>query len=379
MNIKDLPGIDFVSLDKEVVVSRLMKLYTHITGRVLKRADPLRLFILVIASVIILLLHRINETGKQNLLAYAKGAVLDHIGVLVGVTRLDAQKAMATVRLTLSTAIGNRSIPKGTRFSTKDNVLFETTEDTLVLDGHDSIDMKVVCMEAGNIGNGYTPGMITIVVDRLPYVAAVTNTTTSDGGADIESDEHFRQRIHEAPESFSCAGSSGAYEYHTKKVSANIENVLVVSPEPGKVVVYPIMIGGVMPSTEIINAVTIALSDKTVRPLTDHVAVQAPGEKLYDISFKYFINTEDRDRILTIQRDVELAVQDYVVWQRSVVGRDINPSELTRRIMAAGVKRVEITSPIFTRVKSGTEADSYGVELAVLRNKTVTFGGYEDE
>lgn len=379
MNIKDLPGIDFVSLDKEVVVSRLMKLYTHITGRVLKRADPLRLFILVIASVIILLLHRINETGKQNLLAYAKGAVLDHIGVLVGVTRLDAQKAMATVRLTLSTAIGNRSIPRGTRFSTKDNVLFETTEDTLVLDGHDSIDMKVVCMEAGNIGNGYTPGMITIVVDRLPYVAAVTNTTTSDGGADIESDEHFRQRIHEAPESFSCAGSSGAYEYHTKKVSANIENVLVVSPEPGKVVVYPIMIGGVMPSTEIINAVTIALSDKTVRPLTDHVTVQAPGEKLYDISFKYFINTEDRDRILTIQRDVELAVQDYVVWQRSVVGRDINPSELTRRIMAAGVKRIEITSPTFTRVKSGTEADAYGVELAVLRNKTVTFGGYEDE
>lgn len=379
MNLRDLPDIDFVSIDKEVVVNRLLSLFTKITGRELSRADPVRLFILVIASVVILLLQRINETGKQNMLAYAEGNNLDHIGALVGVSRIKAKKAGATMRINLSTSAENRTIPKGTRFSTRDNVLFESTADVLVLDGYTTVDLTVACVEAGNIGNGYTPGMISTIVDRLPYIDTVENITTSDGGADVEDDDHLRQRIHEAPESFSCAGSSGAYAYHAKAVSTEIENVLVVAPEPGNVVVYPIMKGGLLPSEEIIKAVTSALSNKYVRPLTDHVLVKAPLEKQYDISLTYYINSNDRDRVLTIKQNVEIAIQEYITWQRSVVGRDINPSELTRRIMSAGAKRVEITSPVYTKVKSGHEEEGYDVEIAINKNQNVTFGGYEDE
>lgn len=379
MNIKDLPDIDFVNISKDIVVSRLQTLYTKITKRTLGRADPVQLFILTIASIVILLLNRMNNIGKQNMLAYAAGDNLDHIGVLVGVTRLPAQKASATVRLTLSTDVGNRSIPKGTRFSTKENIIFETVEDALVLDGYKTIDLSVACTEYGVIGNGFTQGMITTIIDRLPYVSSVTNITVSDGGADVESDDHLRQRIHEAPESFSCAGARGAYEYFTKKVSTNIESVLVISPMPGEVVVYPVMKNGVMPTDELLTQVNVALSDKRVRPLTDKVSVKAPAQKAYDINLTYYINTDDRDRILTIQQAVELAVQDYIIWQRSVVGRDINPSELTRRVMEAGVKRVVVTSPTFTHVKSGSTSDNYAVELAINRTKTVAFGGYEDE
>lgn len=50
-----------------------MDVYTAVTGRTLAKADPVRLFILVIASVVIMLLNKINYTGKQNLLKYAKG------------------------------------------------------------------------------------------------------------------------------------------------------------------------------------------------------------------------------------------------------------------------------------------------------------------
>lgn len=379
MNIKDLPDIDFVNINKDVVVSRLQTLYTKITNRTLGRADPVRLFILTIASIVILLLNRMNNIAKQNMLAYAEGENLDHIGVLVGVTRLPAQKATSTVRLTLSTSAGNRSIPKGTRFSTKENVIFETVEDVMVLDGYNTIDLAVACTEEGIIGNGFTPGMIDTIVDRLPYVSSVNNITVSDGGADIESDDHLRQRIHETPESFSCAGAKGAYEYFTKKVSTNIESVLVISPKAGEVDVYPIMKDGIMPTDELLTQVKIALDDKRVRPLTDKVSVKIPAKSEYDINLTYYINTEDRNRILNIKQSVELAVQKYVIWQRSVVGRDINPSELTRRIMEAGVKRVVITSPLFTHVKSGSVSDDYIVELAVNRNKMVTFGGYEDE
>lgn len=75
MNVSQLPDIDFVGADKENVVSYLMKTYTAITGRTLGKADPVRLFILVIASVVIMLLNKINYTGKQNLLKYAKDPI----------------------------------------------------------------------------------------------------------------------------------------------------------------------------------------------------------------------------------------------------------------------------------------------------------------
>lgn len=55
MNVSNLPEVEFVSADKEKVVTYLMDVYTAVTGRTLAKADPIRLFILVIASVVIML------------------------------------------------------------------------------------------------------------------------------------------------------------------------------------------------------------------------------------------------------------------------------------------------------------------------------------
>ena len=48
-----------------------------------------------------LLLNKINETGKQNLLRYATGDNLDHLGALVGVERIPAKAAVTTMRIRL--------------------------------------------------------------------------------------------------------------------------------------------------------------------------------------------------------------------------------------------------------------------------------------
>ena len=72
-DLNNLTDITFVSSEKEKVVEYLLSTYKAVTGRTLAKADPVRLFILVIASVIILLLNKINYTGKQNLLKYAVG------------------------------------------------------------------------------------------------------------------------------------------------------------------------------------------------------------------------------------------------------------------------------------------------------------------
>ena len=125
MPLSNLPDITFVDSNKETVLAELINLYTQITGRTLAQGDPIRLFLSTITAVIIQQRNLINYTGKQNLLRYAAGANLDHIGVLVGAERLPAAAAMATVRITLAeTRAVSTLIPAGTRITAGDNVFF---------------------------------------------------------------------------------------------------------------------------------------------------------------------------------------------------------------------------------------------------------------
>ena len=60
-------------------------------------------------------------------------------------------------------------------------------------------------------------GQLKTLVDPVPYVASVANITTSEGGADAQTDDSYREDIHGAPERFSTAGPDGAYIYHAKR------------------------------------------------------------------------------------------------------------------------------------------------------------------
>lgn len=376
----NLPEINFVTTDKDAVEKEIFALYTSVTGRTLTPADPIRLFLLAITNIVILLLNRINDTGKQNLLAYAREANLDHIGIALGAERLQATGAVTTMKLTASMARPEGiAIPKGTRFTSGDGVFFALTEPYYLSANETSILVKVVCTEASVKGNGYPIGSITTLVDPIPYIASVTNTTISEGGADVETDDAFRERIREAPESFSCAGAEGAYEFFTKKASALISSVKVVSPKPGDVVVYPGLVSGEIAKVEILKLVETALTDKKVRPLTDNVSVKAPAAKNYNINLQYYIDADNAYYADTIKDRVDEAVTNYIKWQSGKVGRDIIPSELIRRVMEAGAKRVTVTSPTFTVIKDGRKEDGYQVELAQCTGKTITYGGVEHE
>ena len=76
---------------------------------------------------------------------------------------------------------------------------------------------------------------------------------------------------------------------------------------------------------------------------------------------------------------VTKAVEEFKTWERSKLGRDINPSVLIAKVIAAGAKRVEVTSPVFTHVKNGSEADGFDVELARCASVEIKVGGAEDE
>ena len=132
-----------------------------------------------------------------------------------------------------------------------------------------------------------------------------------------------------------------------------------------------VMENGELPTEGIIQGLQIYLANEQIRPLTDKVIVKAPDTVDYDLDVKYYINTSDLKRADTIKTDVAAAVEQYIVWQRSKIGRDINPSQLIQMMMSAGAKRVEVKLPVFQVVGAAN--------VAKLVSQNVAYGGIEDD
>lgn len=313
-------------------------------------ANPIYIFLKSIAYVLSCYSALINEKIKQNFIDYASGEYLDALGKLTGTTRLQATASLCTARFHRVAGTSNAVlIPKNTRITADSVIYFQTIEAAEIPADAESVDVIVSAVVAGSSGNGYGAGSIKQIVDNIAYLKSVENITESSGGTDIESDESYRQRIFLAPETFSVAGPKLAYVYHTKSVSSDIIDVAVVSDEPGVVKIYPLLTGGTLPNEELLQSINNKLSASDVRPLTDKVEVLEPVHKEYNIDLDYYLY-EERDAIPDEQ--VQKVVTDFILWQKSVLGRDINPDKLIADLQTLGVKRVVIREPVFTKVES---------------------------
>ena len=371
MKLRDVSPINFATADPDAIDIEVVSTVEKLLGRKLERSDPLRIFLRGVELLLIQTRLLIDTTAKQNLLAFAEGEYLERLGDLVGVERLPATAAWTTIEVTLSTPREQvTTIRQGTRVTAGDNVYFALDEPLIFLAGEVTKTCRATCTVTGEVGNAYAVGEINQIVDPQPFMQSVRNVTTSAGGSDVESDDNLRERIHEMPEAFSCAGSEGSYRSHAMSVSALISDVAVDSETPGTVQVYPLLKDGELPTQEILNAVAEHLNARTVRPLTDLVTVKAPNVFSYELEAQYWVSREDVTAAAEIQAAAEVAVQDYVEWQRSKLGRDLNPSRLIHMLLTAGVKRVEVRSPQFASIGR--------FEVAIPSSINVQFAGLED-
>jgi len=367
----NLPDVNFAEKSAAQIEADILSRYALATGQQLAAADPRRLFIQSIVPIIAQQRVLIDFSAKQNLLGYSAGDFLNHLGAFSDTERLNPDAAVTTMRLTLTEALSQaKAVEAGILATTGDNVFFALPAFTVPL-GQSTADIEATCTVTGPIGNGYLVGQINKLVKPLAWVASIENITESAGGADIESDDPYAERIREAPESFSVAGPGGAYQYWAKTASQTIIDVLVWSPSEGVVEIRPLLVGGEIPGTEILDAVFAVCSDKKVRPLTDNVQVLAPEQVTYDIALTYWINTADSSISTSIQTKVTQAVEDYKLWQNSKLGRAIDPSELITRVKNAGAKRAAATLPVYQSVES--------YQVASDNMETVTYGGLEDD
>lgn len=374
-NLPEVSFIDNITLDEiqEQMESDYEEKYESLTGKActLRRADPATLILYACSIQIFQALLFVDRAGKQDLLKYSYGEFLDNLAAIRGITRMDALPAVTTVRFTLSETVPEVvAIPEGTTV-TNGEIYFQTDEYAEIAAGNMSIDIPCTCQTDGVIGNGIPVGEIKTLVDTLPYVKTVENIEATSGGADIEDDENLAERIYLAPSGYSVAGPDDAYKYFTMAYNQEIADVMVTSPDPAEVEIRFLMEDGTIPTSTVMNGLEEYLQDNKIRPLTDHVTVLAPEQQQFNINLTYYINRSDQAKANTIQEAVQAAVEEYIKWQTYTIGRDINPSELTKRIIEAGAKRVEITSPVFTTVAPDT--------VARIGQKTVTYGGLEND
>ena len=378
--LQDYPDVSFIdNMTIEDIqtayLSALEEKYLELTGKKLEmaQADPLRL----IAYADCLLLYQVaqyaDRAGKMALLKYSYGDYLDNIGALKGIQRTPGAAARTNILITLSAKRNHVTIiPQGTRVTAGDGKYFETTEILEIPAGRLQGEVIAVCKEIGTIGNGYQPGEIKILVDPVPYVDKIENTSVAEGGADLETDENLAERIYLAPSSWSTAGPDDAYKYWVKTFDPAITDVRVDSDVPGQVDIRFLLQDGQLPDEAMTEELAKYLQNEDIRPLTDHVVVQAPTKKEYEISLTYYVNESDRTKANAIQSQIQTAVQEYVDWQKEKIGRDINPDQLRKMIVSAGAKRVELTLPAFEKISKA--------DVAVLKGDAVIlYGGVEDD
>lgn len=358
-----LPTPNFIERDANKITQEWIALYEQKTGKTLQPAQIERILIDVGVYRENLLRIGIQEAAKQNLVNFATYPMLDYLGELVGVYRIPAKFSKTTFKFKLDQPLTfDYTISSGIEIESKDGkVIFKTLKLTMIPKNQLFIETEGESQIAGIIGNGYLQGEINNLITPIPYLSEVFNTTESLGGAEEESDEQLRQRIKEAPEQFSNAGSRGAYRFHAMSAHQSIIDVAVINNQPGVVEIYPLTNTG-NPSQEIIDTVQNYLSDDKVRPLTDLVLVKPPEQIDFQITANLTLyNFADIDSIQSLYIEkLEAYKQDL----KSKLGRDIVPTQIIALLNSIyGVYKVELVSPFLQELNSSQWANCTGYQI----------------
>ena len=154
-------------------------------------------------------------------------------------------------------------------------------------------------------------------------------------------------------------------------MTAAIGDVEVFTPSPGVVQVYVLMRDGELPTETILEMVEDHLSAEDIRPLGDKVEVLGPTIRPYNVKGGYYVDRSKVGQGQGIQDACSLALQEYLLWQKAKIGRDLTPDKLISLLVEAGAKRVVLEEPQFTVLEPRELAQEAEVELNFL--------GFEEE
>ncbi|SHN45952.1 baseplate J/gp47 family protein [Chitinophaga sp. CF418] len=286
-----------------------------------------------------------NEAMRQCVVSYATGAMLERLGDLVAVSRQPATGAECTIRFNFVAGHNPVQLPAGIRVQSIDGtVIFITTASADIAIGVEYVDIIAICLTPGTVGNGYDPGKISIILDPQPFLTSAANLSTTNGGADEESDTELRSRISLAPSRFSVAGPSGAYKFWAMSAHPTIVDVAVITTNPGEVTLYPLCAGGTLPSSEILAKVLSVCDDEKIRPQNDTVLSAAPTVSDYtiDVQLTTYSGAINSEVLATVNANLN----SFKDERENKLGLDVIRNQINALCMIKDkVYNVDIVSP----------------------------------
>lgn len=281
-----LPEPHLIDRDPAQIRREIRERYEELTGRVLQPAQLESIYLDLLAYRETLVRIGVQQAGLQNLLRWAQFPMIDHLGALLRVPRLDAQAARTTLAFELPAPRGVPSpIPQGYAVGSRDGRFrFETATDLVIAAGETVGTVAAVCTVPGPSANGYIPGQVSEPSLSLGFEFSVENLTETTGGAPQESTEAYRLRIPLEVSGRSVAGPELAYARLARGASPEVIDAKVLSPESGLVQIVVLVPGGASP--ELLELVEAACSARDVRPLTDTVTVVAAEPVTYDLELE---------------------------------------------------------------------------------------------
>ena len=222
--------LEFIDTDSESIYEKIKESIENTIGESLYPGDERDVFANALSYVIIAAFNSVNDACQQKMLRYARGTTLDALGEGRGVMRKMSETASVTLKFSVAQSMSsNIVIPSGIRV-TGDYEHYFITDDTVVINAGDiSTTVDATAEIGGSDYNGLEAGTITTIVDisKIPLVSSVTNVTTSAGGADEEEDDVYRERIREAENAYSTAGTAKAYKYWALTADSTVTDAVV--------------------------------------------------------------------------------------------------------------------------------------------------------
>jgi phage-related baseplate assembly protein len=352
-------------LDRNVndITLDMISFYETATGKTLQPAQPERLLINTFAYREALLRNAINDAALQNLVDFSRFPILDYLGQIVGVNRLEAQKAVTNIEFNLLTGHTALTIQTGTRVSNATGTaIFSVIADAFVGLGINTIVVKCEAETAGILFNNYLAGSLNVLLDAFTGFDFCSNIDNTSGGSDSETDIQLRARIKLAPSSFSVAGPRDAYKFFAYSANPAIIDVSVTNPIPGQVNIYPLTSTVPTPQSILDEVFVICNGDK-VRPLTDTVLVVAPTPINYSISLDLtlYVNSDD----VAIIQQVTEALNVYSTDKAGKMGIDIIRNQIIALGIVDGVYNANLTSMVSDLVINDT---SFGNCTSIIVN-----------
>ncbi|SSY80141.1 baseplate assembly protein [Alysiella crassa] len=371
MNMKDLQreNVKIVDDNPEKILSEMIADYEQRTGKTLQPAHIERLLINTFAYRTTLTHQQINEAYRQQHVRFATGLMLDLCGDDVNTPRLEASAARCTLRFSATEFVGEVNIPMGTQVSVGD-VVFATIEQGQLSPNRPQMDLQAACLETGLRGNGWAVGQINTLITSLTGARMTAhNISVPTGGAEVESDDAYRERVLLAPESFSVAGSVGAYQYWARAVSPAICDVHVANALDnlgnaiGGTVAVTVLTKTGLPERELLAQVQTELSGEKKRPLCDTVSVRAPETVDYALNAELVLFTGAN--ALEVKAAAESAWAKYESQRREKLGGDIVPLDIQKVLQVAGVYNVILNAPTLRIIQPNQWARCTSVRILI--------------